>query len=307
MAQDRATGGAVKAIIGDLQNKGVIDNEMKVIGRATVEMAEDARKVMNQLYDPQQPFRNIKLRELKEALDNDVFRAAGDDVFSQARKAKAKFESDLARAKISKFDSRRQNLVRDVLENRVDPDALVDKVVFGKSYRAEDIKQLKDYIGTDEAGKAAFNDLRAETLQKIRDKAFFGPVDEAGNQALSRDKLGKALASIGQSKMNVLFTPQENKFLKNMMEVAKLREPVRGTALGEGPSAQAVNKLRAEIKKGSLIAGLLESITFDKKGRAVLNSSPAKRIIDVTPKPNQTRSALSQAAAISAVPQQEQQ
>lgn len=271
---DRRSGGNISAIVGDMQSKGILDKKMNVIGKVDVETAEDLRKLTNELYDPQNPFGNMLLRQVKDKLDDDVLKASGKDFFQQGRKAKAAFEKELSRAKISKFDSRKANLVRDVLENKIDPDQLTDKVVFGKAWRDTDLKQLKDYISTDEAGKAAFNDMRAEVMQKIKDKAFIGPADEAGFQALSRDKLQRAINSIGDKKLKVLFTPQENKFLKDMMQIAKLREPVRGTALGRGPSAQAIGRLESAIRENPILRTLLDSVSFDVQGRAVLRSKP---------------------------------
>ena len=274
--QNRKGGFNVESIVGDLQSKGLIDKDLNIKGRVSVETAEDARQFMNKLYDPQNGFGNDQLRQLKEALDADVFRSAGKDVFNQGRAAKTAFEKELSRAKISKFDSRRANLVRDVLENKINPDTLAKDVVFSKKWRDTDIKQLKDYLSTTETGKAAFNDLRADVLQNIKNKAFIGAVDEQGFQALSRDKLEKALKEVGASKMNVLFTSKERGFLNRMLNVSKIREPVRGTVLGEGPSGQAINKLRAEIRKGSILANLADSFSFDKAGKAVLKASPDK-------------------------------
>ena len=294
---DRRTGGSIGAVVGDLQAKGVLDENMKVVGRVGIDTAEDVRKLTNELFDPQNGFGNSKLRELKEALDDDVFLSAGEDVFKQARKAKADFEKDLTRAKISKFDSRKANLVRDILENKINPDEFTKDVIFSKKWRADDLQQLKQYSATDEAGKQAFNDLRADTLQEIKSRAFFGPEDSEGFKALSRDKLEKAIKSIGPAKINVLFNAKERKFLDDMIKVSKLREPVRGTALGEGPSAQAVNKLRAEIRKGSILANLADSITFDSKGKAILKAAPARIEKDITPSPFRQPVALGAAAA----------
>ncbi len=283
-----------------MQAKGILDDKLNIVGRVDVETAEDLRKLTNELFDPANPFGNAKLRELKDALDDDVFRAAGKDVFKEGRKAKADFEKGLSRAKLTKFDSRKKNIVRDVLENKdtVNPEQFVDKVVFGKTWRASDLQQLKDYIldGTDEAGKTAFNDLRAETMQKIKETSFIGPADEFGNKVLSRDKLDKALKSVGRQKLHILFDKDELKFLSNMKKISDLREPVRGTALGQGPTGKAVNQLRAEIRKGSIVANLLDTVTFDRQGRGVLKASPKRLVKDI--EPSQLRSSVAQIGAI---------
>lgn len=301
---NRRTGGNIEAVVGDLQAKGVLDKNMKVKGRIDNDTAEDVRQLMNELYDPSNAYGNSVLRELKSALDDDVFKAAGEDVYKQARQAKRNFEQELSRAKISKFDSRKNNIVRDVLENKIDPDQLTDKVVFGKSWRADDLRQLKDYITTNESGSQAFNDLRADTLQKIKDKAFIGPEDAQGLKSLSRDKLERAIGSIGENKLKVLFTPEENKFLKDLVKVSKLREPVRGTQQGLGPSAQAVKTLTDQVRDNPLFRAIIDTITLDANNRAVLKASP--KIKDVTSlSPTRTALVAGAGASTSAVAEEE--
>lgn len=295
---NRRSGGAIEAMVGDLQQKGVLDDNLKVVGRIDVETAEDVRKLANELYDPQNSFANGLLREVKNAIDDDVFRAAGDDVFRQARRAKADFEQELTRAKVSKFDSRKANIVRDVLENKINPDTMANDVVFSKKWRAPDLAQLRDYISTDEAGRQAFDDLRAETLEMIKERSFIGPADEQGFRALSRDKLQKALESIGKPKRAVLFTEQENKFLDDMLEVARLREPVRGTQQGRGPSAQAIGRIERFVNELPILGDVFRGIANDIKAGGVLRA-PVRRQIDISP----ARVAASAAGAAAVVPE----
>lgn len=303
---NRRTGGNIEAIVGDLQSKGIIDGDMNIVGKVDVETAEDVRKLMNELYDAQNGFGNGVLRELKGSLDDDVFRAAGDDVFREARKAKTDFEQGLTRAKISKFDSRKSNLVRDVLENKIAPDELSNKVVFGKAWRDTDLQQLKDYITDTPEGVKAFDDLRADVLDTIKNKSFIGPEDANGNKALSRDKLEKALNSIGDKKLAVLFSSDERKFLRDMLQVSKLREPVRGTAQGRGPSAQAISRLEEKLKNIPILGSVIEFIDFDSTGKAVLKASPERKIIDVTPSASGLIPAAAAAGGVAILPEGEQ-
>ena len=291
---NRRTGGSINAIVGDLQSKGVLDADMKVVGRISVDTAEDVRKLMNELYDPANGFANNILRQLKDALDDDVFSAAGRDVFMAGRKAKHTFEKELSRAGVSKFDSRKANLVRDVLENKIDPDRLVETVIFGKKWRPDDLHQLKKYISSTPSGKQAFNDMRAETLHLIKEKAFTGPLDENGFKALSRDKLERAINQIGEQKIKLLFNDSERKFLNNILQVSKLREPVRGTALGRGPSAQAIGRLEQKLKQSPLFGSIVDIINIDSSGRAVIKASPKRKAISPP-------SSISQAAGATGV------
>jgi hypothetical protein len=269
---NRKTGGNISAIIGELQDKGVLDKKMKLAKNVTVEQAEEVRQYMNMLYDPQNGFGNMVLRELKNSLDDDVFKGAGGDLFGKARTSKANFEKELNRAKISKFDSRKQNLVRDILENKIDPDQMVDKVVFGKTWRPNDLKQLQDYIGIG----SEWNDLKAEVLEKIKINSFIGPEDASGFKALSRHKLENTLNKIGDKKLKIIFNNEEYKFLQDMMKVSKLREPVRGTALGKGPSAQAIKSLEQRLKNLPVIGSLVDFVDLDVQGRMAIKAKPEK-------------------------------
>jgi len=300
---DRAAGGNIRAIAGDLQAKGVMDDNFKIVGRIDVTTAEDVRQLANELFDPQKPFGNQKLREIKQALDDDVLSVAGEDVFKQARKAKADFERGLSRARVNKFDSRKTNLVRDVLENKIDPDSLAKDITQSKKYRAEDLNQLKDYLQQDAPGKTAFDDLRAEVMNDIKELSFIGPEDASGNRALSRNALQKTLEKIGKPRLAVLFNAQERKFLDQMLTVAKLREPVRGTALGRGPSSQAIQSLERNILRNPLLndvwKGITRAISENVRSRGALTIPAPSADIRTTLRPIPAAAAVLAPAALS--------
>jgi len=99
---DAATKGLITSTIGDLENRGIIKGDS--LKGISIEDAEKVRARLNQLFNSTSDFGRSKIRELKQALDDDVLSQAGGDIFKKARDSKAKFESDLSRAKISKFD-----------------------------------------------------------------------------------------------------------------------------------------------------------------------------------------------------------
>jgi hypothetical protein len=283
LPSDRAMKGLPGSIRGNLKVRGVIDNKGNVTRRVSVSEAEDIRKFINDHFDSTSGQGRRAIRELKDALDDDVFRAAGDDVFAQARKAKADFESELSAARVSKFDRNNKNLVRDILENKIDPDQLVDKVVFSKTTRASDLRQLRDYLQQSDDGIRAFDDLRAQALDRIKERAFIGPEDAQGVRALSRDKLQRSIDRIGQERLAVLFTNEERRLLNRILKVAKLREPVRGTALGKGPSAQAIESLREALSQSPLLGQLIDKILEGRDGRILLQAAPPASVRTAPP------------------------
>jgi len=239
---DTATGGLASAARDILKTKGVVaeGRGLKIIGKVDPKTAEEIRIDLNSLHSSLTPIGKKRLSELKAALDEDVAGAVGEDIFKDARSAKAKFESDLNRVKVNKFDSRKRNLVRDILENKINPDRFLDDAVLSRSVRSADLEQLKRYLqldGSDE-GVAAWNQIRSESMERIKQLAV---PEVAGQPALSRAGIEKALDRFGRDKLRVLFSREERKFLNDMVKVAKLREPVRGTALGRGPSAQGID------------------------------------------------------------------
>lgn len=277
-------GGAVEAVVGELQQRGIMDDQMRVVGRVGVNTMEEMRAFINSLHDKQNPFGNAILREMKDALDDDVFKQTGDDLFKQARSAKAAFEKELNQAKLSKFDARDKHIVRDILENKIDPDQIVDKVVLGKSWRPDDLSSLKKYVTTAEDGKKAWDDLRASVLDTIKSKALIGPEDAQGFQRMSADKLSRALNQIGEKKLNVLFDEKEIDFLNKLSTVLKLREPVRATAMGKGPSAQAIKELTDAATKGvPLIGEFLENLKIGKANRVLARGAPAQAPKTISP------------------------
>lgn len=269
---ENATGGLSGAVEDILKTHGVISKTKegkKILIPIDATEAEEIRIDMNSLFNSLTPFGRQKLAGLKDAIDDDVAQAIGRDVFADARSSKAAFESDLRRAKVNKFDNRKKNLVRDILENKVNPDRFLDDAILSKSIRSNDVEQLKRFLQLDGDGPGldAWNDIRAEAMKKIRETAF----NEVGGQvALSRAGLEKILERFGRDKLRVLFTQEERGFLSDMLKVSKLREPVRGTALGRGPTAQAVGRLEAVVKRIPLISGMFEGLATDAAGRVSL-------------------------------------
>jgi hypothetical protein len=267
---ENITGGLVGAVKDTLRNKGILGNKgFKVQGRVTPEVAEEIRIEMNALFNSLTPRGREKLRDFKNALDNDVAEAVGVDVFQEARASKAKFEKDLSRAKVNKFDTRKKSIVRDILENKINPDRFLDDAILTRSSRSADVEQLKKFLLLDGEGPGvdAWNDVRAEAMQRIRDTAF---KEVAGEAVLSRAGIQSALDKFGPEKLSILFSGEERKFLNDMLKVSKLREPVRGTALGRGPSAQAIGRLENVVKRIPLIANVFEGIATGTAGRIAL-------------------------------------
>ncbi len=278
--KERVSGGLHSSVKQDLINGGIIDNKFNVLSTATVQQAEDIRKGINSIYNSVTPEGRALSRTIKDSIDDAVTKSAGEDIFKQARAAKTNYEKELSRAKLNKFDARKTNIVRDILDGTVDPETMVNSVVLAKKYRATDLQSLKQYLNNfkgDHAdiGTKAWNDLRAETLADIKQKAF--KLTESKQEGiLSRDGLDKALARIGRDKLRVLFTIKEREFLKDMQKIAGLKEAPPGKALGSGPSAPAIQALTKKVEGNSFFAAVFSGLKTNKEGKLSLKTDNLK-------------------------------
>lgn len=272
MAGDEtASGGVYSAVKGFLKEKGLQVGKGK--GRIDVNTAESLRQSINSLYDSVTPYGKGKLRELKSAIDEDVFNFAGEDAFKEARKMKTEFEKSLTRTKNNKFDRRNKEFLRDILENKYSPDTFFNDAIIAKSTRSSDLNQIKQYFLEDGSPGAveAWNSVRADSLEWIRDNAF----NEVGGKfIMTRAKLDKALDRIGKDKLQVLFSPEERQFFDLMKRVSRIREPASGTQQGLGPSAQGIAKLYQKMTDNSAFYDVFKSLQVSKTEKGALTLNP---------------------------------
>ena len=279
--------GTYKALIGQMEDLGYSVKKGKIIGGnkpVTAKQAESIRQGINSLYEGANPIAKTMIREAKEALDMSVGRSLGKDAYRQARNAYSDFRQGLNPEQLSKFSRNEKSLIRDLLEERIPTEQVFDRVISARGYTAKDLRALKDYIvgsgdNISTAGAQAWADLRAETLQYIKRNAFGGPLGETGFQTLTRTRLQSALKRIGDNKLKVIFNPNELKFINDLVKIAQIIEPVGGTALGRGPSAQAIAQAERLV---SSYTGVI--------GGAVLNMG--KSLISAITKSGAERSAL---------------
>lgn len=295
---DTKSGGTYTALMGQVKRDFGVD--LKKLDQpvlVTPKQAEVIRQTANDLYTPNVAFdgsagtSNKIIREAKEALDQDVANALGQDAYDEARSAYQAFVRGLDREQLSKFSQNKKSLIRDLLEEKIPAERVFERVIASKGYDAKDLRALKNYIvgrqGTiNRAGAAAWNDLKAETIAYIRENAFSGPLDELGGQALSRAKLENILNNrIGRNKLKVIFNPEELKFLDDILEISKLIEPIAGKLQGSGPSGLAIEKA-GRILRGA--TGRISQGLMDMAGA----------VIDSARKAAAERTALSGAAPI---------
>ena len=192
-------------------------------------------------------------------------------------------------------------MLRDILENKINPERFLDEAVLSKRVRGSDLEQVKRYMLLDDnpSGIAAWNDLRAEAMQRIAKDAL---PEVSGEKALSRSQLGKTLDRFGRDKLRVLFDKDERQFLNSMVKISELREPVRMTQQGRGPSAQAVERLAKAMERLPLVADSFRGVaTRISNNKALELPEPIRNNLLRSLQPSVT------GAAVVTTQQQEQQ
>ena len=275
-----ATGGVISALKGKMESMGVL-NDWRASGRVSVQQAEELRKFANSLFDSSTSFGRGFIRDFKNSLDSDALEASGKDFFEQARQAKADFEEGLSTTSKSNFSKRKKSLVRDILEEKIPEDKIAERVVSrGSAYDAKSLVELRDYLTSGNEAQVAqgiesWNDIRSQAMKNIFDSAFKGPANREGVRQITRAGIESGIKKIGPQKFNVLFSPDERKFLTDILSVSYLREPPPGVKAS--PSGPAIRTLQSALSRLPYVGGEIANRLIDD----VRKKATEKRVLDL--------------------------
>lgn len=195
---------------------------------------------------------------------------------AQMMKAQQRVDSEISLTGGTSFSKNGDSLVKRIVTGKMQPDDVLDKAILSKSGKVNDLEHLKAYLNKDGVGAQAWDDLRGQTLQHLVDKATLSK-GEAG-RTFSGPTFKRALESIGQEKMKVLFTPEERFAIYRLRDLAIKKTPVAGTALGKGPTGQGFTDLVNELKGANIITRLLTRAKEYKGVRAM--TSPTRETVN---------------------------
>ena len=264
VGNETSSGGVPSALRQSLKNNGVLVRGFKEQGRTDVATAERIRQDLNGLFDPANPRGNALIRELKDALDDDVASAVGEDIFAEARQAKVSLQRIIERGRRNKFDSSKGSFLENVINNRIPEEKIIPKLLSG---RDDDFAKFKTFLTEDsgEAGVQAWQDIKAQVLRDGLESALgTAGKGEGGVRVFNANKFAQKFKNLRTSnKFNELFDPSERDLIDDIIEIGYLRLPPRLVATGKGPSGFAVDELRREIVRqvplvGDKVADLLD-------------------------------------------------
>jgi len=279
MSSDRASGGVLSAIRGEMQNKGLLDGLKMTNRRITVAEAEDLRIYMNQLWKEHPEGRRI-INTMKDALDDDVATAIGGDIFADARLAKQQYQRMIERSRRNKRDRSSASLLEDIIYNKVPEDKIFTKLM---NARDDDFASVKSILQETPRGQAAWNDIKGQVIREALDRAIGGAGQRGGTKIFNGRLFRKYMQKYrGTKKYNELFSAEERKLIEDIEEIASFRVPDVAVPQGSGPTGFMVSEVANQIPgvgQLKMIADLAKNWKTEQKllnplqGRAI---PPAK-------------------------------
>jgi hypothetical protein len=242
-SDDNATQGLLSAVKGDLVRRGIMTESGRIQGRISADVAESVRQNINALISENPSARSRVGRALKDAFDEDVAAAVGDDLFKPARAAKSALERSLERARVNRRDVGADTLLENLISNRSAPEVIVPQIL-RRTTRVQDVRQMMAFLESGSAqdianGRQAIAELRSAVIRELYEKAASGKA-ETGDLLFSGKAFARQLDAIGQSKLEAIFDQETLVNLGRLRRIGELRTPVTGTALGLGPSGQGM-------------------------------------------------------------------
>lgn len=222
-----------------MQELGMLDDEGKLVS-STVDQAENLRKYLNEQWSPKN---SHILGKLKDALDDDVTKAAGEDIFSEARAMRALRARTLDDPKgISNvLDSNGPNGInRKVATENVAshitsmPAAQFDHIV-------ETLKNVPPEIQPQ--AQAALGEIKGHLMNKVLEA---GTKTSAGNtrSLWNNGGVDKVIADNAAKFNSGLFSPGELTDLQNLQHAGQI---LSVDAAYPGAAAQAANALKSGL------------------------------------------------------------
>lgn len=242
-----------KSLYAQLEDVGVINPKMKGIGKIDIKTAEGIRQNLNAASKSTSDYGRAIIRELKDALDEDVASGSGmPDLFVSAREAKIKAAQLRKKQGIDKYDEygKSKSLINDILTNKIPEEKIIEKIV---NSRNDDFSKIHEFYTKDAgaAGLQAWRDIAANYLRDAIEKSLIKN-QEGGSVGVNITRLKREIGAVleNSKKSELLFGDQLPK-IKEMIEAGELLVPKRAyTALGSGPTGLGVSQAtEAMLKK----------------------------------------------------------
>jgi len=210
----------------------------KVDALTNAELERFKQIATNTLYKFDDPAGRTYAGKITDLVDDARLSTGTSEAFKEARFLKTLERSEFAD----------QGIIAKLIEKTSKTDRKVGyEDVWKTAVKNSDINELKQVKNTllTGSGEAAWNDLRLETLRQIMDKGVTrNAMTEGMEQVFSGPNFKRALESVGEDKLRLIFSPEEMRMLKAMSDVGMARLPppisVAGTNINYSNTGSAV-------------------------------------------------------------------
>ena len=250
-------------------------------GRLTVRMAEQYRKKISEHAEGALPAEKNDIMALLRALEDDVVKAVGKDVYDPARAVATK-----------RFDE------RDAY-NLPASKSTADTVRKVKNLRHPELEEWANNMKGTTDGLTIFNDTRARILEDIVEKSLNkSQVDALGYPLFDQRAFASGIGAIGKRRREILFNEQENQIIEDMIVVGQRRVPPRDATNPSG-TAQAVWNMILQLGRvipfsgflGNLVRGVTAPLTrsISSASRGETGKAVQEHLHPFKPKPGAKR------------------
>lgn len=243
---------------------------------APLRNVEAFRKAMNQLYDPAQAPNAAKIQQMKRLVD-EATEGAGGDVYKQARAARAKYAREFENVGLT---SKLLDTKRGTDERAIAYSAVFDKIILDSPLE-EMNKVRRTLIGAGPQGKQAWQDMKAKTIDHIKEQATKGvQMDERGQPTVSLHQMNRTISALDQEgKLEALFGKKQAQQIRDLNEIAKVIYTAPPGSVNFSNTASALQVALDAIGTGTLTGLPIPAVTAIKEGTKYLkNRKTAARI-----------------------------
>lgn len=230
--------------------------------KVTAAQAESLRQYLNEVWAPRT---NGVIKELKNVIDDDVTRAAGEDLYQQARQMRA------TRARLLDDPKGVSKLLEEAGINRSVPiEKIPDYVARLDNAQLEHIKTTLNSMPTTElsaAGRQAWNEIRASVWQGLVARA-------SQRKGWNAQRFSEELNGIGAKRLQILFTPEEIQRIATLQRAGHhLDLPDRNPSGSASMVMNLVRDSKADLPVIGQAANYGRSLIQGAKDKRLLNSA----------------------------------
>lgn len=273
-----------------MKRNGLVDDDLNLVSAGPnstrgveVNKVEELRKMLGSMRGEGMEARNNNrlVKKLLRSLDEDVMDWAGEDVYQSARSAAS-----------ARFRDLEIPGVRELIDGDIAPEEFVDKFI--RRGAIDDIVNFRDYTfrSKDPEAKELWDSIKSQVLREIFDDSVnIGTRDSLGNPEFSSTAMQRALNKWGKHglsdrRLEAIFTKQERAALKDILEAARDRVPVKGSTNYSGTSADfwnTVDRIINALPMGSAMRMVFRGAT--EGARAGAKKAEATDVVEKALRP----------------------